>query len=90
MTAQTIYQLKEDILSSQIGNEIVLLDVASGKYFKIDEVGSSIWEHLKEPKSLDNLVEILIMEYDVEKEQCKKDVTKFIGELKTNDFLKGS
>lgn len=87
MSDKSIFQLKMDILSSQIGNEIVLLDVASGKYFKIDEIGSSIWEHLREPKTLENLVEILMNEYDVQKEQCLNDVSKFLEELKSNDFL---
>lgn len=87
MSEKSIFQLKNDILSSQIGNEIVLLDVASGKYFKIDEIGSSIWEYLKDPKTLEDLVEILMREYDVQKEQCLSDVSKFIEELKLNDFL---
>jgi hypothetical protein len=82
-----VYQLKQDILSSQIGEEIVLLDVASGKYFKIDEIGSTIWEYLKEPKSIEDLVNVLMQEFEVEKERCTSDVSNFIEELKRNEFL---
>lgn len=87
MQDKNIYQLKQDILSSQIGDEIVLLDVASGKYFKMDEIGSTIWEYLKKPMSIEDLVQTLMTEYEVEIERCTSDVSDFIDKLKINEFL---
>ena len=53
---KTTIQLDPELLYSKIGDEIVLLTIESGKYFKIDAVGSRIWEIIKEPISLEALI----------------------------------
>jgi hypothetical protein len=87
MTKKDIFQLKPDILSSQIGEEIVLLDMASGKYYKIDEIGSTIWSLIKEPKTIDEIVDLILVDFDVDRATCVSDVSKFLEDIKSKDFL---
>ena len=68
-------------VSSQLDGEVVLLDINTGDYFKIDPVGSRIWELLEEPTTLSSLCKTLTAEFDISAERCRADVTTFIEKL---------
>ena len=74
MNLETKIQLDPELLYSKIGDEIVLLTIESGKYFKVDAVGSRIWEIIKEPISIEKVLTQLVEEYEVSLTDCKKDV----------------
>jgi len=87
MNLETIIQLDPELLYSKIGEEIVLLTVESGKYFKVDAVGSRIWEIIKEPTSIEKVLAQLVEEYEVSLTECEKDVRPFIKKLKEDNLI---
>jgi len=84
---QMTIQLDPELLYSKIGDEIVLLTIESGKYFKVDAVGSRIWEIIKEPIIIKLLLNQLTEEYDVSFEQCQQDVMEFLERLKEDQLI---
>lgn len=48
----------------------------------LNETGAFIWELLKEERTLDELAEALVEEFDVDFDQAKKDVEEFLKQLK--------
>lgn len=88
LTTNTKLQLMPELLYSKIGDEIVLLTIESGKYFKVDAVGSRIWELIKEPVTIDGLCTQLLAEYDTTIEQCKADVIPFLEKLHSDQLVK--
>lgn len=87
MSLETKVQLDPELLYSKIGDEIVLLTIESGKYFKVDAVGSRIWEIIKEPISIQALLNQLTEEYEVPFEQCQKDIMPFIAQLQADKLI---
>src|SRR5215217_4911045 len=45
----TTVQASADQLSANLNDEAVILDLASGTYFSVNEVGAFIWGRLHEP-----------------------------------------
>jgi hypothetical protein len=70
-------QVPGNIVSDMDG-EKVMLNVSSGKYFNLGQVGGRIWELLVEPASVSQLVETLTEEYDVMPEQCAYQVSSYM------------
>jgi Coenzyme PQQ synthesis protein D (PqqD) len=62
-----------EIMSRQIGEEMVLLDLASGTYFGLDRVGARLWELLSENKSIAEACDVITAEYDVNDEVARFD-----------------
>lgn len=87
LNLDTIIQLDSSLLYSKIGDEIVLLTVESGKYFKVDAVGSRIWEIIKEPTKIESLCNALTEEYDIALEECFKDITPFLEKLQEDNLI---
>jgi hypothetical protein len=53
------------ISAAWCGDELVLLDATTGRYFTLNRVGGRMWELLATPRSAGDLVVCLRMEYDV-------------------------
>ncbi len=74
----TIIQRNEEILSSSINNETVMMDIESGQYIGLDPIATRIWALIEQPISFGQLCETLTSEYDVSMDQCKMDVATFL------------
>ena len=69
------------VMARQVGEEIVILDLAGGSYFGLDPVGARIWELMGEGKTLAEICATMLEEYEVTPEQLQGDVIKLAGEL---------
>ena len=54
-------------------------DLAS--IYSFNGTGSSIWQLLEAPKTVDELVAAVAQEYDAERDRVEKDVKEFLGEM---------
>lgn len=50
-------------------------------YYGLNEVGASIWQLLQQPKTVANLCDAILEEYEVEAAQCEADVLVLLQEL---------
>lgn len=55
----------------------------------LSESGALLWERLEQGATEDELVEALLAEYEVEREQAEADVSRFISELRAKGILEG-
>lgn len=84
----TIWQVSTKVLSSKIDEEVILMSFEADSYFGIDPVGSRIWELLSEkPATINELVLLLVDEYEVDEETCRKQVQIFIDEMYTKKLI---
>jgi Coenzyme PQQ synthesis protein D (PqqD) len=70
-----------EVLHSTVGNEVLLMSIAEGKYFGLDTVGSRIWELVEPPKTVAALCARLVEEYDVTPDICQADVLHLLTDL---------
>ena len=76
-----------ELVSTDVDGEKVMMSVDSGEYFGLDPVGGRIWELIENPIRIDDLVDILLEEFDVSKEQCEIDTLEFLNELREKKLL---
>jgi hypothetical protein len=74
-------------MSRLVGDETVLLDLASGIYFGLDGVGQKIWEAVTEGRSLGEAATAIVNDFEVDESQAQSDVIKFASELVTRGLL---
>ncbi|MCM8832117.1 MAG: PqqD family protein [Candidatus Omnitrophica bacterium] len=79
------YRIKPNLAYRKIFDEIYIVDSKNSYLHKINEVGSFIFEKLKEGLNEDEIIDELVKTYDVEIEVAKSDYKNFIEEI----FLKG-
>ena len=69
------------VMARQVGEEVVILDLASGTYFGLDPVGARIWALMGEGVTLAEICATMLEEYEVEREQLEADVLRLTTEL---------
>ena len=77
----SIVSYRQDIDTTDIDGDKVMMDLEKGQYFALNSVASRIWEVIESPISVNNVVETLLEEYEVEREECEKSVLEFIKGL---------
>jgi hypothetical protein len=77
-----------DVVAADMDGEMVMISIASGKYYGMDAVSSSLWGLLENPKSISELVQVLCEEYEVEYRQCRADVLELLTYLRGEGLVK--
>ncbi len=76
------WQVSPEVLSSKIDEEAILMSFEAESYFGLDPVGSRIWELLsKQAATANELVVLLMGEYEINETTCREDVQKFIDDM---------
>lgn len=83
-----IVRISDEVMYRELAGEAVLLNLASGVYFGLDEVGARVWYLLAEHGDPEKTIPILIGEYEVEETQLREDVQALIGQLSDKGLLK--
>jgi hypothetical protein len=81
LSRDTYLVASDDVLSSPLGGEVVLLEPRAGVYYSLNEVGAVMWEQLQQPASLDAVCEAIVAEFEVDRSTCEPDVRRVLGEL---------
>jgi hypothetical protein len=87
LSAHSIVQRNPKLIANQMDGEIVMLSIDKGEYYGLDEIGSRIWELLETPMEIDHLIDSLISEFEVTREECYNDTLDFLKEMLEKDLL---
>ncbi|MEM7064667.1 MAG: PqqD family peptide modification chaperone [Cyanobacteria bacterium P01_B01_bin.77] len=71
-----------DQISSELNGEVVILNLSSGVYYGLNDVGTRIWELIQHPCRFEQLHDVLQEEYDVPPDTCRQELLKLLLELK--------
>jgi hypothetical protein len=68
-------------LSAVLDGETVILNVQSGIYYGLENVGMRVWTLLEKPIAVSKLCDILSNEYEVQPGQCTAEITALLEQL---------
>jgi hypothetical protein len=75
-------------VSADLAGEAAILNLKSGVYYGLDPVGARIWRFIVEPRTIAEIEDVLLAEYEVEPLQCGPDVLTFIERLADEGLVK--
>lgn len=79
---------QNEVIGSKVGDDLMLMNMGTGDYIHFNELGTVIWEKLEEYRTIEDLVQSLIMEYEISKDLCMDEVEQFVFYLIDNKLLK--
>jgi len=77
----------DDVVSRELEGEAVMLNLESGVYFGLDEVGTRIWALIQEDGSLRTVFEAMRREYDVAPATLESDLVRLVDELRVKGLV---
>jgi len=78
----------DTVFAQEVDGEMVLLDMNSENYFGLDEVGTAIWQAMQDDSNLNKVFEVLLEQYEVEKDVLKNDLLTFVEKLEESGLVK--
>lgn len=87
INSESIISKNPQIISSKMDDEVVMMSVEKGNYYGLNRVGSEIWEKLTEPLTVGCLCDKLMQEFNVEKEQCEREVITYLEKLVSEGLI---
>ncbi len=68
-------------LATELGDEIVLLNLQRGAYHGLEGVGPRVWELIQQPRLVSEIHQTLLAEYEVAPEECQRDLMELLREM---------
>ncbi|MFC1808772.1 PqqD family protein [Candidatus Omnitrophota bacterium] len=88
-----IYIPSEDLVTRDIQDEFIIVPITSGigdmddSLYTLNETGRAVWDKMDGKKSLEEIVEELISEFDGSGDDIKKDVLGLTAALKKKNIV---
>jgi hypothetical protein len=73
--------IPSQVMTRPVGDETVLLHLGTGTYYGLDLVGQSIWLLMRDGKTLAEICDLLLDEYDVTREALTRDIVELADKL---------
>ena len=84
-------KIKDGFLLREVAGQTVVLPgndaLNLNMMITLNETGKFLWQLLEQDSDEASLVEALLAEYDVDRENAARSVAAFVAKLKENDFV---
>lgn len=71
----------DQIIDRMVDGEVLLIHLQSGDYFSLNSTGTKVWESIDGSRTVQDLVELVLAEYDADKDQVVADVLSLVNDL---------
>ena len=80
-------RIPEEVLTSKVGDETVLLNLQTGMYYSLDPVGTRFLEELQRTGRLDEVHHALLKHFDVSTAKLEADLLKLSQDMLARGLL---
>jgi hypothetical protein len=81
LTPASIVSRTEGLMSTSLGEDLVILNPATDNYIGLDEIGRRVWDLLATPEPVEDLCLRLSREYRGNPQQISADILDFLNEM---------
>ncbi len=82
-----IISVSSDSIFRKLADEAIILNMKTNVYCGLNEVGAAIWELLEEPKSIKEIQDTLLEEYEVGIDQCRDELLTLLQSFLDNELI---
>jgi len=83
----SVISITKEAVHCDVEDEVVILGLKDGVYYGLNPVGAFIWNLIQKPKTVAEIRDTVLEEYDVEKEVCEKDLMELLRELLDKELI---
>jgi coenzyme PQQ synthesis protein D (PqqD) len=87
LSVHSIVVAASEQVSCPLGEESAILNLKNSMYYGMNPVGTRIWTLLKEPRSVEQLRDTLLNEYQVDASLCERDLLDLLGKMKSEGLI---
>ncbi|MHC1688624.1 MAG: PqqD family peptide modification chaperone [Methanothrix sp.] len=90
ISRNAILVASKEQVSCDFDGEAIILSLKTDSYYGLNAVGNFVWGIIKEPKTFDQIKEAILANYEVDPEECERDLTELVNDLLANELIQVS
>jgi 4-diphosphocytidyl-2C-methyl-D-erythritol kinase len=82
--------IAKDVIFEEVDDQVVLLSLEGGRYYKLNGSGSRVWALIKEHGELQKVQDAMAEEFDADEAEVRRDVATLIADLEAHGLVEVS
>jgi hypothetical protein len=74
-------------LSSRLGDDLVILNLKSGRYYGLNPVGARVWELAEKRSSAASIRDSIVNEFAVDPATAESDLADLLGQMESEGLI---
>ena len=74
-------------LSTVFGDEVIILGLDDNMYFGLSDTGARVWELVQSPRTVAEILDTIVAEYDVAPQRARADLDALLGDLLSRGLI---
>ena len=74
-------------VSCGLGDESAILNMKNSVYYGMNAVGTRVWNMIGEPRSVVQVRDALLDEYEVDPARCEQDLLQLLEQMRTEGLI---
>lgn len=87
MDKNNVLKQADSVTFEVVANEAILIDINTGTYFSLNEIGTEFWEMLDGRQTIEQQAAALAAKYDVELEMVVTDLLELAEEMAKDNLI---
>jgi hypothetical protein len=87
LSLQTTVMVTSQQVSCPLGDESAILNMKNSVYYGVNPVGATVWNLLKEAKTVGQIRDAILNEYEVDEVRCEKDLFALLEEMRREGLI---
>lgn len=87
LSPESIVMAISDQVSCPLGDESAILNLKNSVYYGVNPVAASVWKMLGRPRSVGELRDALVEEYEVEPGRCEQDLITLLQKMREEGLI---
>jgi len=75
------YKRSVSVTATMLDDELLCVNLDTGTYIGMKEVGQAVWRQLEVPSTFDEILRLVVSEYDVDEGRARADLETFMAEM---------
>ena len=87
ISRESTIRVSEEQVSCDLDGESAILNLSNGIYYGLDPLGARIWELLQQPRTVGQVKDAILEEYDVGPDVCERDIIALLTHLSEEGLI---
>lgn len=79
--------IPKDVIFEEVDDQVVLLSLEKGRYYKLNGSGSRVWSLIQELGDLGKVQDAMVQEFEADEAEVRRDVATLIADLEDHGLV---
>jgi hypothetical protein len=82
------YRINEpQVIQETFDDEVVIVNLETGNYYSLDQVGSSVWELIKQGASHEDIIDLISRQFEGDAAFIKDSINQLLSEMEKESLI---